>query len=74
MLTSLVPVALWPRVDDAARLARDSGFALDRDTLGRVATDLLFPPLVSGTALVVAIVLAVYKPWGPIRDDQRRQP
>jgi hypothetical protein len=62
-----VPVLLQPRVDQAARLAHESAGGLDRDLLGRIATDLLFPPLVSGTALVVAVLLAVYKPWGTTR-------
>jgi hypothetical protein len=30
-------------------------------------TDLLFPPIVSPTALTVAFVLSIFKPWGPIR-------
>jgi hypothetical protein len=28
---------------------------------------LIFPPIVSTSALLVATVLAVYKPWGRIR-------
>lgn len=67
VLTALVPVLLQPRVDQAARLAHESAGGLDPDQLGRIATDLLFPPLVSGTALLIAILLAVYKPWGLIR-------
>jgi hypothetical protein len=30
-------------------------------------SNLMFPPIVSGTSLVVATVLAVYKPWGRVR-------
>jgi hypothetical protein len=29
--------------------------------------DLIFPPIVSPTALLIAFVLAVFKPWGRIR-------
>jgi hypothetical protein len=67
VLTGLVPVLLQPRVAEAARLAHESAGGLDPDQLGRTATDLLFPPLVSGAALLIAILLAVYKPWGLIR-------
>jgi hypothetical protein len=33
----------------------------------RSVDNLVFPPLVSGAALLVAVILAVYKPWGRIR-------
>jgi hypothetical protein len=33
--------------------------------------DLIFPPIVSPTALLVAMVLAVFKPWGRIRRSGR---
>ena len=33
--------------------------------------DLIFPPIVSPTALLVAMVLAVFKPWGRIRAANR---
>jgi hypothetical protein len=29
--------------------------------------DLIFPPIVSTSALLIAFVLAVFKPWGRIR-------
>jgi hypothetical protein len=29
--------------------------------------DLIFPPIVSPTALLLAVVLSLYKPWGRIR-------
>ena len=32
--------------------------------------DLIFPPVVSPTALLVAMVLAVFKPWGRIRPSR----
>jgi hypothetical protein len=33
--------------------------------------DLIFPPIVSPAALLVAMVLAVFKPWGRIRGPGR---
>jgi uncharacterized membrane protein len=64
VLTALVLVALAPQVAATAEEAR-------RFVAGEPATlavgDLIFPPIVSPTALVVAFVLAVYKPWGRIR-------
>ena len=69
VLVALVPVLLQPRLAEVARQARrvDPGLA---ERLGRIPLDLLFPAVVSGTALVVAAVLALWKPWGPTR----RQP
>ena len=29
--------------------------------------DLIFPPIVSTSALLIAFVLAVFKPWGRLR-------
>jgi NADH:ubiquinone oxidoreductase subunit 6 (subunit J) len=67
LLTGLVLVSLAPEVADAAERARqfDAGVPAP---LG--VGDLIFPPIVSPTALLVAMVLAVFKPWGFIR----RQP
>jgi hypothetical protein len=64
LLTALVLIALAPEVADAAERARqfDAGVPAP---LG--IGDLIFPPIVSPTALLVAFVLAVFKPWGRIR-------
>ena len=64
LLTSLVLVALAPTVADAADRARqfDAGVPAP---LG--IGDLIFPPIVSPTALLVAMFLAIFKPWGRIR-------
>jgi hypothetical protein len=64
VLSSLVLVALRPTVADAAARAGDflAGGAPD---LGVGA--LIFPPVVSTSALMFATVLAVFKPWGRIR-------
>ena len=68
LLTSLVLIALAPEVTDAAERARrfDAGVPAP---LG--IGDLIFPPIVSPTALLVAFVLAVFKPWGRIRRSGR---
>ena len=34
-------------------------------------TGLIFPPIVSPTALLMAMALAVFKPWGRIRRSGR---
>jgi hypothetical protein len=64
LLTGLVLVALAPEVAAAADRARqfDTGVPAP---LG--VGDLIFPPIVSPTALLLAMVLAVFKPWGRIR-------
>lgn len=69
--TFAVPVLLHPRLVEAARQARD----VDPDLAGHLPVDLLFPAFVSGTALLAASVLAIWKPWGPTRrgvPEQRR--
>jgi hypothetical protein len=65
LLVALVPVALWPEVIEKAEQGR-------RFMAGEAASlavgDLVFPPIVSPTLLLVAFVLAVFKPWGRIRE------
>jgi hypothetical protein len=69
LLVALVPVALRPEVIEKAEQGR-------RFVAGEVSSltvgDLIFPPIVSPTLLLVAFVLAVFKPWGRIRG--RRTP
>src|SRR5215208_5015349 len=64
VLTALVLFALRPEVSKAA----EQGW---RFAAGEPATlvvgNLIFPPIVSPTALLIAVVLAVFKPWGRIR-------
>jgi hypothetical protein len=62
-LTSLVLVALRPGVNEAADLGRR---LLAGESVA-VPDQLVFPPVVSTTALLVAVVLSVVKPWGRIR-------
>jgi hypothetical protein len=52
VLTALVPIALRFAAGEPASL---------------VVGNLIFPPIVSPTALLLAVVLAVFKPWGRIR-------
>src|SRR5215211_3728198 len=69
VLTGLVLVALAPEVADATARARqfDAGIPVPLEV-----GDLIFPPIVSPTALLVAMVLAVFKPWGRIRNATTR--
>jgi hypothetical protein len=69
VLTALVLVALRPGVTEAAEQGRR--FMAGEAALLAVG-DLIFPPIVSPTLLLVAFVLAVFKPWGQIR--KRRTP
>ena len=64
LLTGLVLIALAPEV--AAHAAQARQFVAGEPVPLGVG-DLVFPPIVSPTALLVAMVLAVFKPWGPIR-------
>jgi hypothetical protein len=62
-LTALVPLALAPTVRDA--VARADHF--DATGAGDLAVgNLAFPPVVSPVALLVAIALSVFKPWGRV--------
>jgi len=64
VLIALVPVALRPEVVEMAEQGR-------RFTAGMPAElgpgDLIFPPIVAPSAMLVAMALAVFKPWGLIR-------
>jgi uncharacterized membrane protein len=64
VLTTLVLVALRPGVIEAAEQGRR--FAAGEQASLAVG-DLIFPPIVSPTFLLIAFVLAVFKPWGRIR-------
>ena len=71
VLTTLVFVALLP---GALSIPTDlAGSAAEvRDAVGRAGQDLLYPPIVSFTALGVALVLSIWKPWGRTRWGRRR--
>lgn len=61
ILTVLVIFSLRPGLHDAA----DFGRRIAADLPGDFdSTTLMFPPIVSTSALLVAFVLSVYRPWG----------
>jgi hypothetical protein len=64
VLTALVLLSLRGGVADVAEFGRQLA---EGTGAGSPTTDMLYPPIVSPTALVIAMVLAVYKPWGRIR-------
>ena len=66
-LAALIVFSLRGEVSEIAAIGRQ--LAQGRPT-GWDLTDMLFPPIVSPTALTLAFILSVFKPWGPIR--QRR--
>lgn len=68
-LVTLVLLALRPGVYEAAEQARL--FEAGEVTMLPVG-DLIFPPVVSTTALLVASMLAVFKPWGRTRKGTAR--
>ena len=61
---ALVPVALRPEVLEMAEQGRR--FAAGLPATLAVGT-LIYPPIVSPSGLLGATILAVFKPWGPIR-------
>lgn len=66
VLTTLVFVALLPgALGIPTELAGTA--AQVRDAVGRAGRDLVFPPIVSFTALGFALVLSLWKPWGRTR-------
>jgi Predicted integral membrane protein (DUF2269) len=71
VLTTLVVILLRPGVSEAADLVAASPNMIS-DELDQARANLIFPPTVSITALTIATVLAVYKPWGRTRYGQRR--
>ncbi|TYK47036.1 hypothetical protein [Actinomadura decatromicini] len=65
VLCSLILVALQPGMDEVDDYGRTLAAGGTPDP-GRVS-DLFYPPAVSLTALTLATVLAVTKPWGRLR-------
>lgn len=64
VLCTLILLLLRPTMPEAIAygeaVAAGTPAAIDRNAL-------IMPPIVSLTALTVATVLSIYKPWGPIR-------
>lgn len=69
LLVSLVPLALRPGLDGLSDLGRD--LAAGHPVTASVG-DMIYPPIVSPAALLFALVLAVFKPWGRIRSRPER--
>jgi len=68
VLLSLVILVLSPGV---ARLGSRAEQALASGAAFEIEAQLLFPPLVSSTALIVAMALSVFKPWPASRGAAR---
>ena len=64
VLVTLVVLLLGPEV---TRLAAEARGTLDGGATLPIFSDLVFPPTVSTTALLAAMVLSVFKPWGRMR-------
>lgn len=63
VLSSLVLLALQPALAEAGtEAARIDATVVER--LGELPGTLLFPPIVSGVALLAAALLGTFKPWG----------
>lgn len=67
VFVSLVPGALGIPVDLTGTADQV------RAAVGGAVRDLVFPPLVSFTALAVSLVLSLWKPWGRTRWARRRR-
>lgn len=67
VLSVLVVVSLRPGLHEAAEIGRRIAAG---QALPELPAQLIFPPIVSTSALLFAAVLSVFKPWGRIR----RQP
>jgi hypothetical protein len=70
-LVTLVLFLLRPGVGDVSEAARA---ALLEGTAPPAVGDLVFPPLVSSTLVLIAMALSVFKPWGKIRRSGARRP
>ncbi|WP_082768215.1 hypothetical protein [Nocardiopsis alborubida] len=71
VLLTLVVLLLSPEVTALAAQART---ALAGGTSFAIGSALLFPPLVSTTAVAAAMALSVFKPWGRIRRRPAQSP
>jgi hypothetical protein len=64
VLVTLILFLLMPSLGPLASDARDS---LAAGGPSPAVGDLVFPPIVSTTAVLVAMTLSVFKPWGRVR-------
>jgi hypothetical protein len=65
VLSTLILVALRPGISEVA--ARGDAL-LNGQAVSTAVGDLAFPPIVSPTALLIAVALSVFKPWGKLRN------
>lgn len=63
----LVPLSLRPTVAAAADYGRQLPAGQPAADVISALGDLIYPPIVSPIGLLIAVILAVYKPWGRIR-------
>ncbi|MPY78466.1 MAG: hypothetical protein GEV04_08205 [Actinophytocola sp.] len=63
-MSALIVFALRPGIGDAAEYA---GRLAAGDATATMPEDLIFPPIVSPTLLLIAFTLSVLKPWGRVR-------
>lgn len=68
VLVTLVVLVLWPGVTTVGEAGRA---ALVVGEAPVMPATLVFPPVVSSTALIVAMTLSVFKPWGRTRRSAR---
>lgn len=69
VLVTLVVLVLAPGTTALAGTALDS---LEAGTAPTLPSTLVFPPIVSSTAVIIAMALAVFKPWGRVGARRRR--
>lgn len=69
VLTLLVLVALRSGVQDAAIYGSELAAGVETSV---DPSDLIYPPIVSTSSLTFAMILAVFKPWGRVRNRSRR--
>lgn len=67
VFSTLIVFALWPGVSDAAEHGRNLAAGIPD---GFTADQIIYPPIVSPAGLVLAVLLAGYKPWGRIRSSR----
>lgn len=64
VLVTLVVLVLWPGVTAVGEAGRAALVAGESPVM---PATLVFPPIVSSTALIVAMTLSVFRPWSRIR-------
>ncbi len=69
VLCTLIVLVLQPGMDEVGDYGKD---LLTGSPDSTAVSTLFFPPAVSLTTLTLAVVLAVFKPWGRIRSGRRR--